>query len=98
MKPTILVTNDDGINSPGILALAKALKSVGEVYVIAPDRERSAVGHSLTLHHPLRVERYNERMVAVDGTPTDCVMLGVLGFLKTKPHLVASGINRGPNK
>jgi 5'-nucleotidase len=97
MKPIILVTNDDGINSPGLKALAKAMKSLGEVYIIAPDRERSAVGHSLTLHHPLRMEKIDSHTFVVDGTPTDCVMLGILGFLKTKPHLVASGINRGPN-
>lgn len=97
MKPLILVTNDDGIQSPGIKALAKALQSVGEVFVIAPDRERSAVGHSLTLNHPLRIEKIDSHTYAADGTPTDCVMMGVLGFLKTKPHLIASGINRGPN-
>src|SRR5208283_4542038 len=97
MKPLILVTNDDGIQSPGIKALAKALQSVGEVYVLAPDREMSAVGHSLTLRHPLRADRIDSHTVAISGTPTDCVMMGVLGFLKTKPDLVASGINRGPN-
>ncbi len=97
MKPLILVTNDDGIQSPGIKALAKALQSVGEVYVLAPDRERSAVGHSLTLNHPLRADRIDSHTFAISGTPTDCVMMGVLGFLKTKPDLVVSGINRGPN-
>jgi 5'-nucleotidase len=77
--------------------LAKAMQSIGEVYVMAPDREQSAVGHSLTLRHPLRVEKIDSHTIAVEGTPTDCVMLGILGFLKTKPDLVASGINRGAN-
>ncbi|MDI6784166.1 MAG: 5'/3'-nucleotidase SurE [bacterium] len=97
MKPTILVTNDDGINSPGLHALTKALQPLGNVYIIAPDREKSAAGHSVTFHHPLRAEKLNERTIQVDGTPTDCVMYGILHFLKTKPTLVASGINQGPN-
>ncbi|MCX7919511.1 MAG: 5'/3'-nucleotidase SurE [bacterium] len=97
MKPTILVTNDDGIHSPGLLALTRALRSIGEVYIIAPDREKSAAGHSVTFHHPLRAEKLNKRTIQIDGTPTDCVMYGVLHFLKRKPDLVASGINRGPN-
>lgn len=97
MKPTILVTNDDGINSPGLVALTKALRPLGNVFIIAPDREKSAAGHSVTFHHPLRAEKINNRAIQIDGTPTDCVMYGILHFLKTKPDLVASGINRGPN-
>lgn len=93
----ILVSNDDGIRSEGILALAKALKALGDVYVVAPDRERSAASHSLTLHRPLRVERVAERMYAVDGTPTDCVTLAIGAVLPRKPDMVVSGINKGEN-
>lgn len=93
----ILVTNDDGIQSPGIVALSQALRSLGRVVVVAPDRERSAVGHALTLHSPLRAEQVAEDHYAVDGTPTDCVNLGIHGLLGARPDLVVSGINRGGN-
>jgi 5'-nucleotidase len=93
----ILVTNDDGIHSPGILTLAEALTAMGEVVVVAPDRERSAVGHSLTLHSPLRADEIRSGFFAVDGTPTDCVNLGIHGLLPRRPDLVVSGINRGGN-
>lgn len=93
----ILVTNDDGIHSPGIRVLAEHLASLGRVVVVAPDRERSAVGHSLTLHSPLRAEEIQSDFFAVDGTPTDCVHLGVHGLLEGRPDLVVSGINRGAN-
>jgi len=93
----ILVTNDDGIHAPGIKALAKALKNVGVVAVVAPDRERSAVGHALTLHHPLRAVKVGDNMFAVDGTPTDCVNLGIHNLLDFKPDIVISGINNGGN-
>jgi 5'-nucleotidase len=96
-KPVILVSNDDGIDSEGIIALASALKRVGEVYVVAPDRERSAAGHSLTLHKPLRVDEVGRRMYAVNGTPTDCINLAVNGILRKRPNLVVSGINKGAN-
>ncbi|RJP21897.1 MAG: 5'/3'-nucleotidase SurE [Candidatus Omnitrophota bacterium] len=96
-KPRILVTNDDGIHSPGIAALAEALREVGEVWIIAPDRERSAVSHSFTMNHPIRVHNLDERTFIMDGTPADCVMFGTRGFLENPPDLVASGINRGPN-
>ncbi len=96
-KPVILVSNDDGIDSEGIIALASALKRVGEVYVVAPDRERSAAGHSLTLHKPLRVDEVGRRMYAVNGTPTDCINLAVNGILRKRPDLVVSGINKGAN-
>jgi 5'-nucleotidase len=95
--PLILVSNDDGIHSEGIITLAAALEPVGEVVVVAPDRERSAVSHSLTLHRPLRVERLGERRHAVDGTPTDCVNLAINGILHRRPALVVSGINKGAN-
>jgi 5'-nucleotidase len=93
----ILVTNDDGIHSKGILSLAKALQQVGDVFIIAPDRERSAIAHSLTLHRPLRVEKIKKNVYAVDGTPADCVHLGVNALLPERPRLVVSGINKGGN-
>jgi 5'-nucleotidase len=97
MAPVILVTNDDGVHAPGLRALADALEPLGEVHVVAPDREQSAVGHAVTLHRPLRVERLEERCFAVNGTPSDCVNLGVLGLLPESPVLVVSGINHGSN-
>jgi 5'-nucleotidase len=94
----ILVTNDDGIFSEGIKLLARALAPLGEVYVVAPDREQSASGHSLTLSRPLRLRKIEERWYAVDGTPTDCVSLAVQWLLKEQPpELVVSGINFGVN-
>ena len=97
MASVILVTNDDGIHAQGLSALAQALESLGEVFVVAPDREQSAVGHALTLHRPLRVDQVGERRFAVNGTPSDCVNLGVLGLLPEPPVLVVSGINHGSN-
>ena len=93
----ILVTNDDGIYSPGLTALAKALSKVGEVWVVAPDRERTAAAHAVTLHKPLRVQQLGTRMYAVSGTPVDCVNLAVLKLLPAPPDLLVSGINRGVN-
>ena len=95
--PLVLVTNDDGINAPGLAALAEALAPLGDVYVVAPEREQSTVGHALTLHRPLRVDRLGERRFAVNGTPSDCVNLAVLGLLPAEPKLVVSGINHGSN-
>lgn len=97
MAPIILVTNDDGVHSPGIIALYKAMKELGDAYIIAPDRERSAVGHALTLHRPLKIEELRENVFSVNGTPTDCVALGIHKILPKRPNLVASGINRGAN-
>ena len=96
-RPKILVTNDDGIYSKGIILLAKALTEVGEVFVVAPDREKSAIAHSLTLHRPLRVEKIKRNFYAVDGTPADCVHLAVNAILPERPGLVVSGINKGGN-
>jgi 5'-nucleotidase len=93
----IMVTNDDGIHAPGILALAEALRELGLVTVVAPDRERSAAGHSLTLHSPLRVFKLREGFYSVDGTPTDCVNMGIHSLLPVRPDLVVSGINHGAN-
>jgi 5'-nucleotidase len=93
----VLVTNDDGVHAPGLAALAEALEPLGEVWVVAPEREQSACGHALTLHRPLRPHQWGERRFAVNGTPSDCVNLAVLGFLPERPALVASGINHGSN-
>jgi len=93
----VLVTNDDGVHAAGLAALARALDDLADVYVLAPEREQSACGHSLTLHRPLRVEPVRERWFAVNGTPSDCVNLGVLGFLPERPVLIVSGINHGTN-
>ena len=102
----ILVSNDDGVEAPGLRALAEALSAVGEVVVCAPDREQSATSRSISLHRPLRIEKVApwgaednsiERW-SVDGTPTDAVYIGLNHVLKDRPpDLVASGINRGPN-
>ena len=93
----ILVSNDDGIGAAGLHALAQALSALGRVVVVAPDRERSAVGHALTLHRPLRLTELRTDWYAVDGTPTDCVHLGVHGILDRMPDLLVAGINHGPN-
>ena len=91
----ILVTNDDGVHSPGILALADALAPLGEVIVVAPLAEASAIGHALTLRRPLRIEQFGERRYAVDGTPTDCVNIALKILLGGQlPDLVASGSTR----
>jgi 5'-nucleotidase len=97
MKPLILVTNDDGINAPGINALARVMSEIGEVYIVAPDRERSAVSHMLTMHRPLKVEEIRERVFSANGTPTDCVALAISKILPRNPDLLASGINKGAN-
>ncbi|PIR20502.1 MAG: 5'/3'-nucleotidase SurE [Deltaproteobacteria bacterium CG11_big_fil_rev_8_21_14_0_20_47_16] len=96
-RPLILVTNDDGVYADGIKALAKRLRQIGRVIVVAPSQERSATSHSLTLHRPLRIIKISKDVYAVDGTPTDCVNLGVNEILPRMPDLVASGINRGGN-
>ncbi len=97
LMPLILVTNDDGGSSKGISVLSKALCPAGEVYVVAPESEQSAVGHSLTLHRPLKFKRINSKTYLINGTPTDCVILGVNRLLPQKPDLIVSGINNGSN-
>jgi 5'-nucleotidase len=98
VRPRILVTNDDGVFSEGIERLAAALAPVGEVFTVAPDQERSAAGHSLTLQSPLRAKLVGPNRWSVDGTPTDCVNWGVLHLLKDeRPRLIFSGINLGLN-
>lgn len=93
----ILVTNDDGVHAPGLAALAETLQELGHIVVVAPDRDRSAIGHALTLHAPLRADLLRPGVYAVDGTPTDCVNLGIHGLLTSRPDLVVAGINRGAN-
>lgn len=97
----ILVSNDDGIHAPGIRTLAETLATRHTVHVVAPDRERSATGHALTLHKPLRVDTHEFEGVAgawsVNGTPSDCVKLGIWALVPEPPDIVISGINRGPN-
>jgi 5'-nucleotidase len=96
--PLILVTNDDGVTSEGIHALAAAMRPLGEVLVVAPLQEASAIGHALTLRRPLRIESISDGVYGVDGTPTDCVNLGCAILLKGQlPDLVVSGINKGWN-
>ena len=93
----ILVTNDDGVHSPGIHALARALAHFGEVLVVAPHIEASAIGHALTLRRPLRLEPVSKGVYEVDGTPTDCVNIAVTQLYQQPPDLIASGINKGYN-
>ncbi len=97
----ILVTNDDGIESDALAPLADALSACGQVHIIAPERNWSGASHSITLFRPLRCRRTELRdgreAFMTDGSPTDCVRLAVLGFLRQKPDLVVSGVNRGAN-
>jgi 5'-nucleotidase len=94
----ILVTNDDGYRSAGIHALAESLGALGEVTIVAPIEEASAIGHALTLRHPLRIESVGERLFGVDGTPTDCVNIAITQvYHGALPDLVVSGINKGWN-
>ena len=95
--PLILLTNDDAFHAEGLRDLATAMHALGRVVVVAPDRDRSAASHALSLDHPLRPRRMSEDRWSVDGTPTDCVNLGVLGLLDARPDLVVSGINAGLN-
>lgn len=100
-RPLILATNDDGFRALGLRALAEGLAEIGEVVVVAPDRERSAAGHAVTLAHPLRAweEEWpgGGRVFVVDGTPADCVKIGVKALCPEPPAVVVSGINRGGN-
>jgi 5'-nucleotidase len=93
----LLCTNDDGILAAGLESLVRAAEPLGEVTVVAPDREQSATSHSLTLHHPLRPVKRGDRRWQVDGTPTDCVMLAVEALMPDRPDFVLSGINHGQN-
>jgi 5'/3'-nucleotidase len=93
----ILITNDDGVRSDGIHALAQALALLGDVTIVAPHVEASAIGHALTLRRPLRMDAVGENVYEVDGTPTDCVNIAITQIFKSTPDLVVSGINKGYN-
>jgi 5'-nucleotidase len=93
----ILITNDDGVRSEGIHVLARALQPLGDVIVVAPHIEASAIGHALTLRRPLRMEQVGERLYEVDGTPTDCVNIAIAQLFNGIPDIVLSGINKGYN-
>lgn len=96
-KPLILVTNDDGVYAPGLEALASAAELLGDVVIVAPERDNSAVSHSLTMNRPLRVIELGENRYTLDGTPTDCVTIALNKILTRRPDLVVSGINPGAN-
>lgn len=93
----ILVSNDDGYRAPGLVHLAGALARIGEVHVVAPERDRSGASNSLTLDYPLRPRQAENGFIYVDGTPTDCVHLAITGLLDEEPDVIVSGINSGPN-
>lgn len=97
-RKRILCTNDDGFLAPGLTLLRRVAARIGDVTVVAPDREQSATSHSLTLHRPLRIRRTADGVFHIDGTPTDCVVLALGGaILSDPPDLVLSGVNHGPN-
>ena len=94
----ILLTNDDGINAPGLVSLEKIARELSDdVWVVAPETDQSGVAHSLTLSHPMRVRKISEKRYAVNGTPTDCVIMGVRELMDMPPDLVLSGVNSGQN-
>jgi 5'-nucleotidase len=94
---TILITNDDGIHSPGIQALQDVLTELGDIIIVAPDTDNSAVSHSLTINRPLKVHKLKENIYSLNGTPADCVALGLKKILTKQPDLLVSGINAGAN-
>jgi 5'-nucleotidase len=96
-RPLILLSNDDGIDSEGIKTLEEAVRDLGDVFVVAPDEERSAASHALTLHKPLRINERDPRHFSMNGTPTDCINFGLFVILPRKPDLIVSGINHGSN-
>ena len=93
----ILLSNDDGYQSPGLSVLANTLSAIAEITVVAPDRDRSGASNSLTLERPIRARKVENGFVRVDGTPTDCVHLAITGLLDEEPDMVVAGINAGPN-
>lgn len=97
VRPLILVTNDDGVNSEGIQHLFREMRTIGHAVMVAPDREKSAVSHSITLHRPLKVEKLEKDVYVLNGTPTDCVTIAVGKVLRRKPDMLVSGINKGGN-
>lgn len=101
-RPIILITNDDGVSAPGIRNLVEAVKDLGEILVVAPDKPQSGMGHAITIGHPLRMTKVNifdgdVEAWQISGTPVDCVKLAVDKLLKRKPDICLSGINHGPN-
>jgi 5'-nucleotidase len=96
-RPVIFVSNDDGYAAKGVERLCEALESLGEVWMVAPERERSASSHAITLHKPLRVHRLSERRYWCSGSPTDCTYVGLNSVVPRTPDLMVSGINHGPN-
>ncbi|MCX6118179.1 MAG: 5'/3'-nucleotidase SurE [Proteobacteria bacterium] len=96
-KPLFLLSNDDGVHAPGIRALAKSVRDLGDVVIVAPHVERSAASHSISIHVPLRMEQIEAGTYAVEGTPADCIMIACRKLLRRKPNWVLSGINRGAN-
>jgi 5'-nucleotidase len=93
----ILLSNDDGVDSEGLIAAKNELSRTDDVWAIAPERERTCVGHAITLHKPLRIKEQGDRVFSTNGTPADAILLGIMGLLPGKPDLVISGINKGPN-
>ena len=93
----ILLTNDDGYTALGLRALREAVRDIGDVIVVAPDTEKSAASHAITLANPLRLKHHEDQVIAVDGTPTDCVLLAHHKLLERKADMLVSGINHGPN-
>jgi 5'-nucleotidase len=93
----ILLTNDDGVHSEGLLALREIFAKTEDVCVVAPERERTCVGHAITLHKPLRIKKIAASTYASSGSPADCIYLGIKAILKKKPDIIISGINKGPN-
>lgn len=99
-SPRILVVNDDGIDGPGIILLEEIARTLSDdVWVVAPDEERSGAGHSMSISYPIRLRERDDRHFAVKGTPTDCVLVAVYELMKDgkRPDIILSGINRGPN-
>src|SRR3712207_4535046 len=97
MRPLILISNDDGVQAPGIAAAIEALEPLADLVVAAPDRERSATSHAISLDRPLRAEELRPGVYSIDGTPVDCVYLALLHLVGRKPDLCVSGINHGYN-
>jgi 5'-nucleotidase len=93
----ILLTNDDGVQAEGLRRLKRAVSTLGKVVVVAPERQQSGASHALTLANPLRSNTVEKDVIAVDGTPTDCVLLAMRGLLEQRPSLLVSGMNHGPN-
>ncbi|GAB4316659.1 MAG: 5'/3'-nucleotidase SurE [Candidatus Zixiibacteriota bacterium] len=97
MALRILLSNDDGVNAPGLKAVARELRAIGDLMIVAPMSDQSGVSHSLTITRPLRIKRHDSKVYSVDGTPTDCMTIAMHEILKRPPQVVVSGINHGPN-